>query len=133
MAVNRYTYSIGRSFPPARKRYNFLVDEGNYLKFRGKCKEFCERAIELDLTLKLVRGYYHDAFWGKQEHWWTVREDGSILDPTKLQFPDQGGEYEEFDGVFHCEQCGTAIADGDGVIYGAFIFCSGSCVMACVM
>lgn len=105
----------------------------NYLKYRGNCKQFCEQAILNDPSLRLVRGYYHDAFWGKQPHWWTERNDGSIFDPSKLQFPDKNGEYEEFDGFFECSNCGKRISEEDGTINGNYIFCSGTCYYAFVI
>lgn len=61
----------------------------DYLKYRGKCKEFCEAAIAKDSALALVRGHYFDFQWGEQPHWWTVRTDGTIYDPTKDQFPSR--------------------------------------------
>ena len=107
--------------------------ESNYLTYRGKCKQLCEQAVLKDPTLTIVRGYYHDVFWGRQEHWWCLRSDGLIYDPTKLQFPDQNGEYEEFGGVFNCEQCGKETTEEDGTVYGNYIFCSGECVCACCL
>ena len=72
----------------------------NYTKFRGKCKQMAEEAIKADPTLTLVRGHYYDAEWGMQQHWWTVRKDGAVYDPTALQFPSAGhGEYIPFDGM----------------------------------
>lgn len=103
--------------------------ESNYLKYRGKCKEYCEKAIECDPTLTLTRGYYFDAVWGKDEpHWWTVREDGTIFDPTKKQFPTCGGGiYTEFDGWFECEQCGKKVSENDAITMGNYVCCSGMC------
>ena len=107
--------------------------ENNYLQYRGKCKEFCEKALLDDPTLTIVRGYYHDAIWGRQTHWWTEKQDGTIYDPTKLQFPDQNGEYEKFSGLFNCEQCNKEITEEEGTVYGNYIFCSGECIIACVL
>ena len=73
-----------------------------YKKYRGKCKEFAERAIKdkPHLNLRLVRGYYNCLFDGRQQHWWCVNENGKIYDPTYLQFKDGGlGGYEEFNGT----------------------------------
>ena len=105
----------------------------NYLKYRGKCKQFCEEAVKLDPTLRIVRGYYHDALWGKQAHWWCVKPDDTIFDPTILQFPDKNGEYEEFCGFFKCEQCEKEIAEEEGTVYGNYIFCSYECMVACCL
>jgi hypothetical protein len=110
-----------------------VISQENYLKYRGKCREFCEAAIAEDPSLTLVRGYYHDAFWGKHQHFWTVRADGSIFDPTKAQFPDQGGDYEEFDGTVECEQCGKRVDIEDATRDGNHVFCSSECQYACCM
>jgi hypothetical protein len=101
----------------------------NYQKYRGKCKEFCKQAILEDPSLKLVRGFYHDPIWGKQQHWWTIRPDGSIFDPTKKQFPSGGIKefYEEFNGTLECAQCGTKIKESEVIPYGRYGFCSGTC------
>ena len=78
-----------------------MNDLTDYQKYRGKCKEFSQEAVLRDPTLRLVRGFYHCPFWGEQPHWWTVRLDGSIYDPTKDQFPSKGlGNYEEFTGPY---------------------------------
>ena len=104
------------------------TEESNYMKYRGRCKEFCEKAIQEDPTLTLVRGHYFDFAWGEQPHWWTVREDGSIYDPTALQFPSQGkGEYVPFNGIFQCSECGKDVKEEEADIEGNFVFCSMLC------
>lgn len=101
----------------------------DYAAFRGKCKEMAEAAVAADPSLTLVRGHYHDPdpAWGKQAHWWTVRQDGSVYDPTALQFPSHGigGHYEPFDGMVECAQCGAQMPEAD-VVYtdGRYAFCS---------
>lgn len=100
----------------------------NYQKYRGKCHEMSKEAVRTDPSLRLVRGYYYCPHWGKQPHWWTVRQDGSIYDPTKLQFPSKGeGRYEEFDGYFNCSECNKRIKEEDGIVQGNYIFCSNRC------
>ena len=102
----------------------------NYTKYRGKCKEFVDAAIINDPTLKAVRGYYYDWQWGEQQHWWCVRPDGSIYDPTALQFPSAGkGDYIEFDGYFNCEGCGVRIKEEAATTYGRHVYCGGECLM----
>ena len=80
---------------------------------RGKCEEFSRAAVEADPTLRLVRGWYVDPHWGRQEHWWTVRPDGIIHDPTSRQFPMGGVTewYEEFVGVYPCQECGVEVPE----------------------
>lgn len=101
----------------------------NYMKYRGKCKEMCEDLLCDDPTLKLVRGFYHCPFWGKQAHWWCVDENGKIVDPTIKQFPSSLGEYEEFDGFIECEHCGKTVKEVDARFYGHHVYCSYTCNM----
>lgn len=105
------------------------VIKSDYEKYRGKCKIFSEQAVADDPTLRLVRGYYYCLFSNKKEaHWWTVKPDGEIYDPTKNQFLSKGmGEYEEFDGMVECDQCGKRIAEEVAFTDGRFGFCSGRC------
>lgn len=114
------------------------AEETNYTKFRGKCKEFCEKAVLEDPTLRIVRGYYICPFWGRQEHWWTERPDSTVYDPTVLQFPSGSvpglGEYEEFDGnSVCCSQCGKEGRIEDYEVDGNYCFCSGACHYRFVM
>lgn len=98
---------------------------------RGRCKEMSEAAVAADATLTLVRGWYHDPVWGREEHWWTKRPDGSIYDPTAAQFPVGGIEflYEEFVGLYPCWECGREVAEVD-LIEGRC--CSARCFMRLV-
>lgn len=93
----------------------------NYRLYRGKCKEMSEAAVAADPTLRLVRGYYFEPLWGREEqHWWTVRQDGTIFDPTRLQFPSGGLAvfYEEFDGTLECEMCGKTMTEDEAIMAG---------------
>lgn len=95
---------------------------------RGKCKEYAEAAVEADKSLTLVRGHYYCSVWGKQQHWWTVRADGTIFDPTKDQFPSLGqGDYEPFNGICQCAECGVDVKEEDAHFYGNYPFCSSLC------
>lgn len=106
----------------------FDPNEG-YRKFRGKCKELSEAACAADPKLRLVRGHYFCPVWGTNEqHWWTVRPDGTIHDPTKDQFPSRGlGDYEEFDGMVTCAECGKQVPEGEAEFASRYAFCSGRC------
>ena len=101
----------------------------DYEKYRGKCKQLAEDAVNKNPQLELVRGWYHCDFWGKQEHWWTKYKDGSIYDPSAKQFPSKGiGEYEEFRGYCECAECGKPIKEEDIQYTGSrYVFCSGKC------
>ncbi len=110
------------------KQVNQLDDD--YIKYRGKCKEFVDEAVNNDNTLKAVRGYYYDPLWGKEQHWWCVRQDGSIFDPTAKQFPSKGfGVYEEYNGFVDCANCGVEIEEEKAQFEGKFAFCSYRCRM----
>jgi hypothetical protein len=107
-----------------------LHSTADYERFRGKCKELSEAAVAKDPKLRLVRGHYHCPMWGPQAHWWTEWPDGTVYDPTKDQFPSKGiGEYEEFDGLVCCAECGLKVAEADAYFggNGHYAFCSGDC------
>ena len=107
-----------------------MTEQTGYAKYRGKCKEYVDRAVKQDPTLTPVRGHYHCLFWGKQPHWWCARENGSIYDPTVNQFPKPHvGEYVEFDGVVACAECGESMAEDTAIFYGNYAFCSTKCNM----
>jgi hypothetical protein len=82
---------------------------------RGKCHEYAEAAVAADPSLTLTRGWYCDPIWGREEHWWTTRPDGSIFDPTSAQFPMGGVEqwYEPFEGHYPCMECGGDVLEAD--------------------
>ena len=104
------------------------MDEG-YRKFRGRCKELSEEACKADPLLTLVRGHYFCPIWNTEEpHWWTVRQDGTIYDPTKEQFPSKGmGFYTPFNGTVSCAECGKALPEEEADIDGNYAFCSNRC------
>ena len=100
----------------------------DYEKYRGNCKEFCDKLIESTPTLRLVRGHYHCPYWGKQAHWWCEDADGEIVDPTVKQFPSNGmGEYVEFDGTCTCSECGNQGAEDVFQFESNYCFCSNNC------
>lgn len=101
----------------------------DYLKYRGKCKEICEEEIKKDPTLTLVRGVYICPMWGKQTHWWCIRDNGEIFDPTVKQFPTAGyaAEYIPFTGIVECSECGKELKLEDSRIEGNYTFCSYEC------
>lgn len=100
-----------------------------YKKYRGKCKEYCDAAVLADPTLTLVRGHYFCPIWNTDEpHWWTVKQDGTIFDPTRLQFPSAGlGIYTPFNGNISCENCGKEVPEKEACIDGHHAFCSSRC------
>lgn len=109
-------------------------NQSNYLKYRGKCKVMSEALVAEDPTLTLVRGHYYDFAWGEQAHWWCVKADGTIIDPTALQFPSRGtGEYVPFNGWYVCETCGDEVKEEDMIPCGNYPTCSEKCAYALVM
>lgn len=109
-------------------------EENDYLKYRGKCKEMCEQLVAENPSLVMVRGHYYCPIWNSREpHWW-CKDGDTIIDPTKNQFPSKGmGEYEEFNGICECEQCGKEFKEEDGIGYGRYMFCSSNCICLCVL
>ena len=101
----------------------------DYLEFRGKCKELAEEAVQADHSLRLVRGFNDCPMWGKQAHWWAVKLDGSIVDPSVKQFPTAGAgaEYVEFDGQAECEYCHKCVPEAEAYTYPPHIYCSYEC------
>lgn len=99
--------------------------ESDYIKYRGKCKEMSEELCKNDSTLNLVRGYYICSIWGEQKHWWCKKSDGTIIDPTRKQFPSKGlGEYIEFNGIVSCAQCGKEMKEEEAYLDSNYAFCS---------
>src|SRR5579871_6148538 len=76
-------------------RYQQWITENVPSNPLGMCRTICAEMREaFPEELRMIRGHYHDAFWGKRGHWWLITDSGKIIDPTKAQFPDQHGEYE---------------------------------------
>lgn len=102
----------------------------DYIQYRGKCRELSESAVAHDPTLTLVRGHYICPLWGNQPHWWTVKPDGTIFDPSSKQFPSDGvGEYEPFNGIVECAECGKELQEEDARFESNYAFCSTKCHM----
>ncbi len=110
------------------------VSQENYTKYRGKCKEMCQEMLANDSSLTLVRGWYYESLWNREEaHWWLKDGKGKIIDPTKLQFPSGGINefYREFQGTIECEQCKKLINEEGAIINGRFAICSKECYTLC--
>jgi hypothetical protein len=103
----------------------------DYIQFRGRCKELSEAACKADPTLRLVRGHYFCPIYNTDEpHWWCVRADGTIEDPSKQQFPSNGfGIYTEFTGIIACAECGNESPEAECRIEGRYGFCSTACAL----
>jgi hypothetical protein len=93
----------------------------HYKKYRGKCREMCESLIIERPDYVLVRGHYFEPAWDTSEaHWWCVDTNGTIQDPSALQFPSGGiaEYYTEYDGFTDCEECGKRTAEADLILLG---------------
>lgn len=92
---------------------------------RGKCAEATTEMVAAFPELRRAAGFAH-VTWGRDQHWWCVAPDGTIVDPTKEQF--EFGvvlQYEELDlddpetrsrvptGV--CPNCGDECYNGDSL------------------
>lgn len=100
----------------------------DYEKYRGKCKEMSEELARQNLGFEVVKGWYTCPIWGRQEHWWCKDSSGRIHDETKNQFPSKGiGEYEEYQGICICEECGKEVAEKDVIPMGRYATCSDLC------
>ena len=97
-------------------------DENGY----AKC---AERTLEMQKEfpeLTRVRGHFLDWAWGPREHWWLVTPTGTIVDPTKDQFPSKGkGDYQPLDESLG-EPTGRCLNCGE-LLYGPETFCSENC------
>jgi hypothetical protein len=104
-------------------------NDNGYRLYRGRCKELSEAAVAADPTLTLVRGHYWCPMWNRDEpHWWTVRADGTIFDPTREQFPSKGmGEYTPFDGRIACSNCAAETNEDKAILESNYVFCSVRC------
>lgn len=106
-----------------------MNETSDYMKYRGKCKEMSEAAVLADPTLTLVRGHYYCPVWNTEEpHWWCVKPDGTIVDPTALQFGSKGlGLYTPFDGTVECSNCGKQMTEEEALFDSNYAFCSSRC------
>jgi hypothetical protein len=113
-----------------------MMYQENYKKYRGLCKELSEAFVIENPDYEIVRGWYYEPLWSREEpHWWCKhKETGEIHDPTKLQFPSGGimQFYREFDGILQCEQCGKEVEEKEAGFYGNYAFCSVHCIRRCL-
>jgi hypothetical protein len=105
------------------------MNDNNYKKFRGNCKQLSEEVVAIDPTMRIAKGWYHCPLWGQQGHWWCVKPDGTIYDPSVDQFPTggAGAEYEEFDGTANCSECGKIHTVVENLTASNYSFCSSRC------
>ena len=115
-----------------KKEYREWIEESSF--GRGDCAEATIAMSEAFPELRRVRGHYYCVLLGERPHWWLVAPDGSVVDPTSVQFPSNGiGQYVEWDEsqpepTGKCPNCGgycydwrTVCSDTCGIEYVAFI------------
>lgn len=98
---------------------------------RGKCDTATAKMVAAFPELRRVAGFVY-CTWGREQHWWCVAPDGSIIDPTASQYVAIL-EYEELD-LDDPEVCRTiptgVCMDCGGDTYEGRTFCSDQCESA---
>lgn len=94
----------------------------------GMCGTATRRMCEAFPELARVAGWLSG-----RDHWWCVTPDGSIVDPTRVQYDFDGGDYRVFQPgdevrVGKCMNCGEDIYRSVDCLEGAReIICSDEC------
>ena len=106
----------------------YLTRNDNFV--RGRCSRATAEMIEAFPELRRACGFAHVS-WGRDQHWWCVAPDGSIVDPTVNQFGQLGVlQYEELDPNDTATRArvpsGTCM-DCGGDVYNGATFCSSEC------
>lgn len=97
---------------------------------RGACSEATKEMMAAFPELRRAGGFVQ-VQWGREQHWWCVAPDGSIVDPTVDQYGAVGVfDYEELDlddpktreivPTGRCMECGLDA-------FGGRQFCSDNC------
>ena len=97
---------------------------------RGKCDKATQMMVEAFPELRRVAGFAHVS-WGRDQHWWCVAPDGTIVDPTASQFQGGLADYEELDLDKDQDRIPTGVCmDCGDDTYGGKTFCSDICERA---
>lgn len=86
----------------AKKYSEWIKNNYNTLELaRGRCQEASKKMQEAFPELRVTNGYVVLAFVGEpQMHWWCVDPKGNVVDPTAIQYVENGcpiADYEEID------------------------------------
>jgi hypothetical protein len=96
------------------------------IALRGTCQWAVIEMVTAFPELRKVRGHYNG--W---PHWWCATPDGTIVDPTRKQFGDPGGDYVEYTGpdpIGKCMECGELVWTREQS--GSSAACSRECLTA---
>jgi hypothetical protein len=98
---------------------------------RGKCKAATMEMVKVFPELRIVAGFAH-AGWGRDQHWWCIDLNDTIVDPTAEQFYGEV-QYEAVDLTDPNDVAriptGICMGCGDDV-YGGNLFCNDVCRFA---
>ena len=119
-------------------RYQRWIDENapkDARTARGRCGVETRAMCAAFPELRAAGGYYYGAMEHPSQHWWCVAPDGTIVDPTAIQFLDRGaGCYDEIPPEDHprgkCMDCGDMTFDREsGGAPNAHVptFCGAAC------
>lgn len=125
--------------PSAYQRWCHVYAALHGLKVLGRCKEAVAELLEEFPELTEVKGHTYGQF-GKRAHRWAVTEDGTIVDPTRAQYPGHI-DYEAFEPgtlvqVGVCMDCGAPLEvevfdlDGEMPSHPNHPFCDDRCEQA---
>jgi len=117
-------------------KYQQWISENvkEYKDAYGQCHKVTSAMKEVFPELTVVKGHYFCA-WGDRDHCWLTAPDGTIVDPTVIQFPGLG-EYKPWNPgdevrVGRCMNCGDdiwrAVQSLTGDPGGSTIVCSKEC------
>ena len=101
----------------------------DYESTYGQCIQATKSMTKAFPELRTAKGFLFDAQWGRRQHMWCVAQDGSIVDPTKKQFPCPVEYDEVLPGDESRIPTGVRMDCGDDV-YNGDTFCSEECEMA---
>lgn len=97
---------------------------------RGQCDIATREMVAKFPELKRVGGFVYPP-WGREQHWWCLAPDGTILDPTREQYPgwcDLGYEAIDLSNPEEAKRVPTGrCMDCGGDVYEHATFCNKTC------
>lgn len=125
--------------PSVYERWCRAYNELHGRKILGQCRAAVAELLDEFPELTEVKGHTYGQ-WGKRAHRWAVTDDGTIVDPTRAQYPGHI-EYEAFEPgqlvrVGTCMDCGAPLEvevltlDGEMPLHPNAPFCDDRCEQA---